>query len=236
MVNDFKDHCPNGLQVEGKSQIGKLATAVSASEEVILQAVQEKADVLLVHHGLLWYRDDPVIQRGKRRKLAQLLGNDLSLVAYHLPLDAHPEWGNNWRAALDMGWENLQPFGWTEGKSIGVQGEVQAQSAESFRKKLEKYYDHPAHVVSGGPELIRSAALISGGAHRQIDEAIEAGVDAFITGSFDEPIWHIAHEEGIHFFALGHASTERIGPRAFGEYLSKHFGIPHLFIDIANPF
>jgi dinuclear metal center YbgI/SA1388 family protein len=232
-TNDF---CPNGLQVEGKEEISTFVTAVSASLSTIEAAVDAGADALVVHHGLFWKGDDPSIRGSKKRKLQLLLDHEISLYGFHLPLDAHPEVGNNWKAARDLGWANLSPFGEANGTMIGVKGYFPEVSIQNFVSHLEGYYEHNAHVALGGKNTIRSAALISGGGHKSILQAVKEGVDCFITGSFDEPIWHIAHEEGIHFIALGHAATEKIGPQALGDHLGHRFGIPHTFLDLPNPF
>jgi dinuclear metal center YbgI/SA1388 family protein len=230
------DYCPNGLQVEGKKDIQKIATAVSASLETIEEAVRIGADALVVHHGIFWQRDSYLIAGVKKKKLALLLENDLSLIAYHLPLDLHPELGNNWRAAKQMGWSNLEPFGYANGAAIGVKGTITDCTPEQFKLQLEQYYQHPAVCALGGPQIIQTAALISGGAHKSLEEAAKDKIDAFITGSFDEPAWHQAFEEKIHFFALGHSATERVGPQALADHLSKRLQLPCTFIDIFNPF
>jgi dinuclear metal center YbgI/SA1388 family protein len=232
----FSDGCPNGLQVEGKESITKLATAVSASLATIEAAVEAKADALIVHHGMFWSGDNYVITGSKRKKLELLLKSGISLLAYHLPLDAHQVYGNNWRAAIELGWENLEPFGIYKGIPIGVKGSFAAISRKDFTEELQNYYDHSAHVAAGGPEMVKSAALISGGAYRSLTEAALAGVDCFITGNFDEPAWHQAFEEKINFFALGHSNTEKIGPKSLGQHLSEQFLLPCDFIDVMNPF
>lgn len=230
------DSCVNGLQVEGGKEISKMATAVSASLETIKEAVDLGVEVLIVHHGLFWNGDSPVVAGSKRVKLNLLLQNNVSLLAYHLPLDMHPEFGNNWKAARDLGWTNLEPFGIYKGMAIGVKGNIPAQSRDQFKKQLEKYYGHEAHSAFGGKEEVSTAALISGGAHRSLIDAAVANVDCYITGSFDEPTWNQAYEEGINFFALGHSATERIGPKALGDHLHQHFSLGYQFIDIPNPF
>lgn len=232
----YIDNCENGMQVEGKTQIKKLAIAVSASLAAIDKAVEWKADALLVHHGIFWNRDSYVIKGVKREKIRKLIDSGISLLAYHLPLDAHLLYGNNWKAAEEMGWSDLEPFGIFNGLPIGVKGKLPLQSRNDFKKMLESYYRHPAHCALGGSEDITTAALISGGAHRSILEAINAGVDCFVTGSFDEPIWHYAFEEGINFFALGHSATEEIGPKALGSHLEEKFKLETCFIDVPNPF
>lgn len=236
-VKDFEDYGPNGLQVEGTQELRRVATAVSASMETIEAAIEWGADALVAHHGLFWKRDSYCITGVKRKKIESLLSNGISLLGYHLPLDAHQELGNNWRAALDLGWTKLQAFGPPMGgSSIGVRGEIQVTDVEIFREKLEAYYEHPAYCALGGPDKLQSVALISGGAHWNIKDAVKEGVDAFITGSFDEPIWHIAKEEGIHFFAMGHSASERVGPRALSKAIQERMGLETVFLDLPNPF
>lgn len=235
-VNLFSDLCPNGLQVEGRPEISKLATAVSASLATIEAAVEAKIDALIVHHGLFWNKDSYVIEGVKQKKLKLLLENGISLFAYHAPLDAHRECGNNWKAAVELGWRDLEPFGLYNGLHIGVKGSFDLCSRAAFMKQLEAYYDHPALAAMGGKEEVQTAALISGGAYRSISEAATAGVDCFITGNHDEPAWHDAMEKKINFFALGHSNTERIGPRSLGHHLQKQLGIPCQFLDLPNPF
>lgn len=230
------DSAWNGLQVEGKESVSRIATAVSATEETIEAAIAAQADVLIVHHGLFWQKDSPLIEGSKRRKLAHLLRHELSLFAYHLPLDLHRDIGNNWKAAHDLGWQHLQPFGYYGGVPIGVRGEITPCSADVLCAQLEHYYAHSAVYAPGGPELIKHVALISGGAYRSLPDAARAGIDAFITGNFDEPAWYQAREEGIHFFALGHSATERVGPQALASYLEQHLSLSCHFLDIKNPF
>lgn len=233
---NFEDVCPNGLQVEGKKEVKKITTAVSASLETIQLALELKSDLLIVHHGLFWARDTFPIVGVKQKKISLLLKNELSLVAYHLPLDAHPDLGNNWRAAMDLGWENLEPFGKFGKVSVGVKGTFPPVSREKFIEKLEQYYQHPATIAPGGKGVISSAALISGSAHREISQAKAEGVDVFITGSFDEPNWYAAKEHGIDFIAMGHSATEKVGPRALSSFLAQSFALPVEFIDVPNPF
>ncbi|MBS0603960.1 MAG: Nif3-like dinuclear metal center hexameric protein [Verrucomicrobia bacterium] len=233
---DLADYCPNGIQVEGNRQVKKICFAVSASLAAIDEAVKRGADALIVHHGIFWNKDPYVIVGTKRDKIERLLNHKISLLAYHLPLDAHQRVGNNWKAAFDLGLDDLEPFSPLGKTFIGVKGKMAPTNVESFRKKLEAYYGHPAHVALGGKREVSSAAIISGGAHRSIEEAAEAGVDCFITGSFDEPVWDIAHERMVNFFALGHYSTERVGVLALMTELQKQFRIPCEFIDLFNPF
>lgn len=230
------DACHNGLQVQGKRDIKRIGVAVSASVAVIEKGVELGIDALIVHHGLFW-KNDPLYVRGpKRDKLALLLGNGISLFAYHLPLDAHPSIGNNWRAAGELGWKQLESFGTSNGVAIGVKGVFTPLSVQDFTKMLVDYYGHKATLALGGKQEVQSAALISGSAHRYIEQAVRERVDCFITGSYDEPVWDIAHEQRINFIAMGHHATERVAPRALQENLHENLGIPVEFIDIANPF
>lgn len=233
---DFADFGPNGIQVEGKSEIKRIAFAVSSSLATIQEAEKRGADALIVHHGIFWDKNPLVVTGRKKEKLYHLLRSGISLIAYHLPLDAHNQLGNNWKAAMDLGMTDLDPF-YPIGKiPIGVKGKMAPISIAAFQKKLETYYGHTAHVALGGKSEVRSAAIISGGAHRQIEEAADEGVDCYITGSFDEPVWDIAHERKINFFALGHYATERVGIYALMADLHKQFQIPCEFIDLFNPF
>lgn len=232
----INDYCFNGLQVEGKKQVRKLATAVSANLDTIQAAESWGADVLLVHHGLFWNQDSHQIQGIKREKLGLLFKGNFSLIAYHLPLDVHQELGNNWKAALDLGWSQLEPFCNSKGLFLGVKGRFKKVTCEDFQKRLEDYYQHPAHVALGGKKEVETAGLISGGAYRFINQAVTDKLDCFITGNFDEPVWNQAFEEKINFFAMGHSATEKVGPKALGDHISKEFNLEYQFIDIYNPF
>lgn len=227
----FPDFCPNGLQVEGKCEVKKVALAVSASVAAIDAAVKAGVDALIVHHGIFWNKDSYVVKGPKRKKLALLLKNEISLFAYHLPLDAQNDLGNNWKAATDLGWENLQSFG-----DVGVKGIFNPIPVREFQAKVELYYGHSATTALGGKKSVSSAALISGGSYRCLEQAAQAGVDCFISGNFDEPAWDIAHEQEINFFALGHYATERVGIIALREELQRRLKIECQFIDLPNPF
>lgn len=234
--NDFQDVAINGLQVEGKPQILTIATAVTASLHVIREAVRLHADLLLVHHGLFLKGRDVTIQNTLKEKLKLLFSHDTSLFGYHLPLDAHQEFGNNWSVAKALGWSDIQPFGEYNGMMVGVKGVFPRMSRDAFQAILEDFYGHPAHVAFGGKEEVASCALVSGGAHKLVLDAAKEKVDCFITGSFDEPVWHTAFEEKINFMAFGHAATEKIGVQRLGEHLMHKFHLSHTFIDEPNPF
>lgn len=235
-VRDYKDYCDNGLQVEGVREIKHFATAVTASLATIQAAVDIGAQALIVHHGMFWNGDSHRVVGVKREKLNYLLKHDISLLAYHLPLDGNKEIGNNWKAAKDLGWENLEPFAEYKGVYLGVKGTFSRKKITEFQKNLEDYYQHSAHCALGGKEIVESAALVSGGAYKLLTEAAKEGIDCFITGNFDEPAWHHAYEEKINFFALGHSATERVGPKALGELIREKYSLKYSFIDIPNPF
>ncbi len=232
----FQDVAINGIQVGGKSRIRHLAVAVTCSLEVVKKAKSIKADSLLVHHGLFLKGKDMCIQGSIKEMLSILLASDISLLAYHLPLDAHHELGNNWPAAKMLGWQDLEPFGSFMNLKIGVKGTIKPTSREAFKKQLEKFYGHEAISVFGGPKVIRSCALISGGAHKAIQEAVNEEVDCFITGTTDEPVWHTAKQDKINFFALGHAATETVGVQLLGRHLAEQFGLKVTYIHENNPF
>jgi len=235
-VSKISDYGPSGLQVEGIAEIETFATAVSCNLATIEKAVEMGVQALVVHHGLFWNNDSLEVVGVKKQKLKALLDNHLSLLGYHLPLDAHPKIGNNWKAALDLGWEKLEGFGEHNGTLIGVKGSFSPMAREDFQKKIEEYYGHKAFSSLGGKTEVSSAALVSGGAWRNLSDAAKEGIDCFITGNFDEPAWHMAQEEGVNFFALGHTATEKVGPRALCDYINENLPVKGTFIDDNNPF
>lgn len=225
----------NGIQVAHEGIITKAATAVTADLQTIEKAIALDVQLLMVHHGIFRKNDSYVLSGIKYQRVKRLMQHNIALLCYHLPLDYHRTLGNNWKAANDLGWHNLQPFGELNKIFFGVRGEFEPVSFEDFKIKLEKYYQHPATVVPAKKE-IRSAALISGAAYREIRQAAQAGVDAFVTGNFDESAWSMTHEEGIAFFALGHSATEKVGPRALADYIQSTYALSCEFIDTDNPF
>lgn len=235
-VKEFKDHCHNGLQVEGKQEVHKIACAVSASLATIEAAIEWGADALIVHHGLFWEKESVQVAGPLKKKLSLLLSSGVSLLAYHLPMDAHQECGNNWPAAKALGLVNLQGFGQYLGKDVGVMGTLEAVSGEQFLMRLTSYYGGAPKVVGPLDRVLAKVALISGGAHRSFREAIEAGADAFITGTADEPQWNMALEYERLFISVGHSASERVGPKALAMHLEKKWGFMTCFIEDNNPF
>jgi dinuclear metal center YbgI/SA1388 family protein len=234
----FQDYCPNGLQVEGRPRVVRLATGVTACQRFLDEAIEWGADALLVHHGYFWRGEAPQVVGMKRRRLAVLLGSEVSLLAYHLPLDAHPRFGNNACLGRLMGFdlgnqEPLQPG--IEGGLGNIGTLLEAIPAADLVAKLEVITGRrPLHV--GDPEAqVRRIAWCTGAAQDYIHAAVAAGADLFVSGEASEQTVHTAREEGIHFVAAGHHATERYGVQALGEHLAAQFSLEHRFIDIDNP-
>ncbi len=232
----FQDYCPNGLQVEGRTEIRRIVSGVTASQALVDAAVEAQADLLLVHHGYFWRGESAAVVGVKQRRLKALLKNDINLVAYHLPLDVHAELGNNVQLARLMGWQisgGLEP---NNPRSVGLTGELAAPCAgEELAALLAARLQREPLFVAGHDRPVKRIAWCTGAAQGYIDKAIALGVDAFITGEVSEPTVHAARENGIHFYAAGHHATERYGAKALGEHLAATFGLEHRFIDIDNP-
>ncbi len=230
----YQDSCPNGLQVEGRAEIGRLVTGVTASLALLEQALERDADAILVHHGYFWKGEEPRIVGMKQRRLKQLLAADVSLLVWHLPLDAHPVYGNNAQLAKLLG---LLPEGGFAGvPAIGMVGRLNTpMSAESFAECITERLHRAPFYIPAGPKTITTIAWCSGAAQSWLGQAADMGVDAYLTGEVSEPTVHIARESGIHFFAAGHHATERYGVKALGEHLAQRFDLEHFFIDIDNP-
>ncbi|MDH5544064.1 MAG: Nif3-like dinuclear metal center hexameric protein [Gammaproteobacteria bacterium] len=232
-IGKFKDYCPNGLQVEGRSEVGHIVSGVTASQALLEKAIEADADMVLVHHGYFWRSEDPAITGIKRRRVQLLLQADINLLAYHLPLDAHPVYGNNAQLAHKLG---ITMLGTLDSAELVMYGQLQKPlSADAFAQHLSTQFSRDALHISGGKQLISSVAWCSGGAQNYFEHAIAAGVDAYITGEVSEQNYHLAKECGVDFFAAGHHATERYGVQALGEHLSNHFAIKHTFVDIPNP-
>lgn len=232
----YADYCPNGLQVEGRAQVRRLVSGVSASQALIEAATAARADALLVHHGWFWKGEDARVIGMKRARLAALLESGMSLIAYHLPLDAHPDLGNNAQLAARLGLRVTGRFGRGSGPAIGCQGVLEAPlpAAEFARRIDDRLARAPLHIV-GRADSIRTVAWCTGAAQDYIEQAAALGVDAYLTGEVSEPTVHVARETGLHFFACGHHATERYGVQALGEHLAARFSLEHQFLDIDNP-
>ena len=229
----FDDYAPNGLQVQGKTDVRKIVTGVSATQALIEAAIEQEADAILVHHGWFWDKEDPRIIGMKYNRLKLLMDHDISLLAYHLPLDAHPEFGNNAQLAnrLDIQIEDVM-----DKQGVGNYGRLPEYiSLEKLGKNIEKSLVRKPTLISGGDHAIRKVAWCTGGAQDWIHKAAEAGVDAYISGEISEHTVHIAREMGVHYIAAGHHATERYGAMALGDHVAAKFGLLCEFVDIDNP-
>lgn len=228
----FSDYAPNGMQVEGRQQVRKVVTGVTACQALIDEAVRLQADALIVHHGYFWKNESPLIKGMKRQRLRTLLLNDINLYGWHLPLDAHPELGNNAQLAKLLGIipdGEIAPLVPCGHLAVPMEGEA---FAELIGQKLGRA---PLHCADNAPQTIRTLAWCTGGGQGFIDDAAEYGVDAFISGEVSEKTIHVARECGLHFFAAGHHATERGGVKALGEWLAETHGLDVTFVDIDNP-
>ncbi|UFH48554.1 Nif3-like dinuclear metal center hexameric protein [Pseudomonas sp. KNUC1026] len=231
----IQDYCPNGLQVEGRPQVMRIVSGVTASQALVDAAIEARADVLLVHHGYFWKGENPCITGMKQRRLKALLRHDISLLAYHLPLDVHPEVGNNAQLALRLGIEIEGPLDPANPRVVGLAGALpEPVSAREFAARVEQVLGRAPLLVEG-ERSVQRIGWCSGGGQGYIDQAIAAGVDLYLTGEASEQTYHSARENGVSFIAAGHHATERYGVQALGDYLARRFAVEHLFIDCPNP-
>jgi dinuclear metal center YbgI/SA1388 family protein len=236
-IEAFEDYCPNGLQVPGGPEVAKLATAVSANLETIERAIAAGARLVLCHHGLFWESQERALSAPMASRLGALLGADVSLAGYHLPLDAHPEIGNNalLREGLALA-PDPRPFGRSRGAPVGAIGtDAAGIEIEELARRTRELVGQDPLVFDSGPSAIHSVGIVSGGGAFAIDEAGSLGLDALITGEPTEPAMGEAREHGIHFIAAGHYATERIGIHRLGEVVAERFGVEHEFVDVPNP-
>lgn len=232
-VERFKDYCPNGLQVEGRCDIRKIVTGVSASMALLEAAHQANADLILVHHGYFWRNEDARVIGIKRNRLAFLLKNDLNLMAYHLPLDAHPQLGNNVQLGKVLG---IVPIDYAGESNIVAFGHLdQPKKLLELALDIEKSMQRVPLVIGDPQKLVQKVAWCTGAAQGYIESAIEMGADVFISGEISEQTPHQADESGVSYISAGHHATERYGVQALGEHLAEKFNLMHEFIDIKNP-
>ena len=232
----FKDYGPNGLQVEGKTQIRRIVSGVTASRALIEAAIAAQADAIFVHHGLFWRGQDGCVTGWMKQRLALLLAHDINLFAYHLPLDAHPELGNNAQLGRQLGLKAGSCFGEQDLGFLG--GRIDGgrfSSAPELAEHIENILKRPVVQVGPAQAAIKSIAWCSGGAQGYFEAAIAAGADAFITGEISEPQAHYAREMGVAFIACGHHASERYGAPAVAAHVAAQLGLDHQFIDIDNP-
>ncbi|MHB1807865.1 MAG: Nif3-like dinuclear metal center hexameric protein [Solirubrobacteraceae bacterium] len=236
----FADYCPNGLQVPGKDEIAKIVTGVSAHLELFERALEQDADLILVHHGLFWGSGQGAIDIATKRRLKLLFDADVALAAYHLPLDAHGELGNNALIARGLGAERLTPFAPHKGQPVGVlarfgESGLAASGEDGLPVRVRELVGQEPLLFADGPERIRTLGIVTGAGTDYAHEAIALGADAFLTGEPAERAMAIAKEGRIHFLAAGHHATERFGVRRLGEHIARRFELEHAFIDVPNP-
>jgi dinuclear metal center YbgI/SA1388 family protein len=229
----FSDYCPNGLQVQGRAEVKVLVSGVSASLAFLEQAAEAGADAVLVHHGWFWKNEDARVVGTKHTRLKFLLERDISLIAYHLPLDAHVELGNNAQLGQRLGFE-LQ--GWSGQQDILAHGRLAGtMQLQALGEHVQSVLKRAPFVVGEADKKVRTIAWCTGAAQDYLAQAIELGVDAFLTGEVSEHTVHLARESGVAFIAAGHHATERYGVQALGRHLAEHFSLKHSFIDAYNP-
>ena len=232
----FQDYCPNGLQVQGRPEVQRLVTGVTASQKLLEAAIELEADAILVHHGYFWKGEDPCLVGVKVQRLATLLKNGISLLAYHLPLDAHQDLGNNAQLAKLLDIEVTGELFPGQSSSVGNVGYVPGNlSANEFARLLTGRLGRESQVILGGNHPIKTIAWCTGAAQDYIEQAALLGADAFVSGEISERTVHLAQELGVHYFAAGHHATERYGVQALGAHLAQQFQLRHDYIEIDNP-
>jgi dinuclear metal center YbgI/SA1388 family protein len=234
-TDDFSDCGPNGLQVEGRDEVKYIVTSVSASVELFEKAIEMNADAIIVHHGIIWDFERPVYRGGYKQRVKLLLENDINLFAYHLPLDAHPEVGNNFQIARTLDLKSVEPFGDYKGKFVGCKGQVNSIPSDIFISGIKEKINPDALVFPYGSDRVRTIGIISGGAQKEVKQAVLNELDLYITGEATEFILHYVKEERIHYVAAGHYATEKFGIIALGKHLTEQFDLQVEFIDIPNP-
>ena len=228
----FKDYGPNGLQVEGKERITRVVSGVTASLALIDAAIDERADAIFVHHGLFWRGQDGRVTGWMKQRLQRLLAHDINLFAYHLPLDAHPELGNNARLGQMLGWTADAWFG---EQNLGSVATAAYDNSAGLAQHVQRVLGRPVILVPAHTRPVRRVAWCTGGAQSYFEEAMAAGADAFVTGEISEPQAHLAREMGVAYLAAGHHATERYGAPAVAAHVAAQHGLEHVFIDIDNP-
>jgi dinuclear metal center YbgI/SA1388 family protein len=235
-ITNFRDYCPNGMQVIGRPGIERVALGVSANLECFRLAAEKRADMLITHHGLFWENTPQVVGARLKGRLKMLFENDITLLGYHLPLDAHPAVGNNalWLKTLGFELEGIT-LGVARGKPIGAIGNApRRQTLRELIEKVEKVAGASPRVYAYGPQTVRRLGVVTGGGYHNLLDAIQLGCDTFITGETGEPTEGIAREEGVNFIGIGHYNSEKLGVQALGELLSKQFGVTTFFCDVPN--
>ena len=232
----FRDYGPNGLQVEGRESVRTLVSGVTASRALIEAAIERKADAILVHHGLFWRGQDGRVTGWMKQRLALLLAHDINLYAYHLPLDAHPELGNNAQFGQRLGLRADARFGEQDLGFLGVRSDGgDFSGSDALAEHARRVLGRPVTCVAGVTGPIRRIGWCTGGAQSYFEAAIAAGAQAFLTGEISEPQAHYARECGVSYLACGHHATERYGAPAVAAHVAQQLGLAHAFVDVHNP-
>jgi len=236
-ASSFADYGPNGLQVPGAPEVSTVVTGVSAGLELFERAAEEGAELVLVHHGLFWGGGPEALSPVMAARLKALLSRDVSLAAYHLPLDAHPRVGNNALLADALGVAERRPLGEAKGRAVGLHGRFPDSgiTADELVARVRAATGQDPLIFAAGPETVTTIGIVSGGAARMVSDAIALGLDAYLTGEPTESVTTEVHEAGIHFLAAGHYATETFGVKALGDDLATRFGVRHVFVDVPNP-
>lgn len=235
-IASFRDYCPNGLQVIGRPAVERVALGVSANLECFRLAAEGKADMLITHHGLFWENTSQVVGTMRKSRLKLLFRHDITLLGYHLPLDAHPVVGNNalWLKELGFELEGIN-LGVARGRPIGAIGNAtRRQTLRDLVEQVTRVGGAPPRVYAYGPQTVRRVGVVTGGGYHNLPDAIALGCDTFITGETGEPSEGIAREEGINFIGVGHYNSEKLGVQALGELLQTQFGVTTFFCDVPN--
>ena len=232
-VSRFQDYCPNGLQVEGRADVRRIVTGVTASQALIEAAIEVNADAIMVHHGYFWRGEPAEVTGMKRKRLKQLLVHDISLLAYHLPLDAHPEVGNNVQLGKVLGWPLTR---YLDDKYMLPLAELpHAMTLQQLGQHISGKLNRQVQLLGEPDRLVRSVAWCTGAAQSYIQQAVAAGADVFLSGEVSEQTWHSVCETNTAYIAAGHHATERYGIQALGQWLADNHDVEHIYIEVDNP-
>ena len=234
-ITQFHDYCPNGLQVEGRTEISTLVTGVTASQALLEAALDYGADTVLVHHGYFWRGEDARVVGAKHRRLKLLLTHDMNLFAFHLPLDSHPTLGNNVQLAQELGFRVEGRFGNDDLGWLGAVNDPTVETVGDLVRVIENKLHRTPMLIGDPTQKLTQVAWCTGAAQNMFGDAISAGASVYISGEISEPTVHLARETGVAYLAAGHHATERYGIRALGCHLAERFKLQHYFIDIDNP-
>ncbi len=234
-ISKMNDYCPNGLQVEGAEQIKIIVTGVTASLALIEKAIELKADCILVHHGYFWRGENPCLIGPKYQRIKKLIDSEMNLFAYHLPLDVHPEWGNNAQLARLLEFRQEGTFAEQGLACYGTALNPLLRTVGDLRDWIELKLGRPPQLIGSPEQLLGRIAWCTGAAQNFLGDAVQAGASVYLSGEISEPTVHLARESGVAYLACGHHATERYGILALGRALAERFGITHHFVDIPNP-